>query len=179
MTIAATTAGVDRLRSRLRSIGTIARKPYDAGRGQLAIRRVRAVSRTEMDAGAGFGPSGAATPMAPTKPFGTKPATTPPLGGAAGSLGSAIQGGPGGSTSTGPNRAAIKISLPHVTIHREGGTIAITPRMRRFVGAVYGTGFPKGQTVITMPARTFLDMAAPQYQKAVKSVMVEAIEVAA
>lgn len=161
----------------------VLRRPYDGVRGRLALRRIRSVITEEFTRGVTFTPGGGAIPMKPTKAFGTRPATVPPLGGASSSLLAAWKGGPGGFQSTGPNRVTLGVSLVYAAVHR-GGTdvpsrtptrIRVTDRQRRFLGAAFGVHLRADTTHIVIPARPHVDARAPQYVEAARGVIVEAL----
>ena len=66
----------------LGDIQDIVRKPYDGVRGRLVQRGAIKVFEKQFARAGYFNPGGGISPWSPTKPFGTKPATRPTLGGA-------------------------------------------------------------------------------------------------
>ena len=157
----------------LGKIKDIARKPFDAGRGELVRRRSVAVFREQFSRGGYFGPNGLIT-WTPTQPFGSKPATVPPFGGG-GSLLAAMAGGPGGSWTSSANKVKMSLSLIYAAIHHEGGKIGVTPKLRGFVGFTFGVNLRSDKTAIIMPRRPLYDVRSPQLIDAARKVVLEAV----
>ena len=159
----------------LRAVGDIVRRPYDGIRGRQVQRRSIKVLEEQFRSGGYFGPSGALIRWPPTQPFGTRPATVPPLGGGSSSLLAAARGGPGGSWSIRSKSVRLTVSLPYWPVHDRGARIPITPRSRAFVRGQFGVDFRADKTHITIPQRRLIDARAPQFANAAREVVVEAI----
>lgn len=157
-----------------RRLGEIARKPLDGARGRLALRRVRKLIAGEFSRAHGYGPGNGQQTWRQTQPFGTRPATRPALGGPGSALAQAWQGGPGGFQSLGPRSVRFGVSLVYAQIHREGGQIGVTPKMRRFVAWRFGVNLRPDKKTIVIPKRPHADMRAPIFQRAARDVVVEA-----
>lgn len=166
--------GSEKLRKKLGRIGEIVRKPLDGVRGRLVLRRIRARIADEFNTGRGYGAGGGQQTWAATKPFGDRPATVPPLGGAGGSLARAWAGGAGGFAMFGPRSVVFGVNLPYGRIHREGGAIRVTPKMRAFLHH-RGVHLRKTTKTIVIPKRRHADVRAPIFVEAARGVVVEAI----
>jgi hypothetical protein len=177
MTIRATIKG-DAVEA-LNGVREVLRAPYGGNRGSRVRAAAQKVFAAQFARGGYFGPSGGLIPWTPTKPFGTKPATRPTLGGAAGSLARAAQGGQGGAWSTTPKTVKLFVSLIYWTVHDEGAQIRITNRMRAFVAAVFGVRFRDSKTHIVIPRRQLMDARAPQWSRLARDVVVKDISEAA
>lgn len=159
----------------LGKIRGIIQAPFDGVRGRLVQRGVIKVFERQFAQGGYFSPGGGVARWAPTRPFGTKPATKPALGGVGSSLMAAARGGPGGTWTRTPKRVTLSVSLIYWPVHDEGARIPITPRSRAKVRGEFGVNFRADKTHITIPRRRLIDARAPQWAKVAGEVVVEAI----
>ncbi len=160
----------------LGKIRGIVQAPFDGVRGRLVQRGVVKVFERQFVHGGYFSPGGGVARWAPTRPFGTRPATKPTLGGAGSSLMAAARGGPGGTWTRTPKRVTLSVSLVYWPVHDEGARIRITPRSRGLVRGKFGVTFRADKTHITIPRRRLFDARAPQWGKVAAEVVVKAIE---
>lgn len=159
----------------LRQVRGIVREPYGGKRGELIRASAQRTFANQFARGGNFGASGGFISWLPTQPFGTKPATRPPLGGASGSLARAAQGGAGGAWATSAKRVTLSIALIYWFVHDQGARIGITDRMRGKVAATFGVFFRAAKTHIVIPARRLIDTRAPQWGKLAREVVVSDI----
>lgn len=160
----------------LGKIRGIIERPFDGVRGRLVQRSAVKVFERQFAQGGYFSPGGGVARWAPTRPFGTRPATKPALGGVGSSLMAAARGGPGGTWTRTPKRVTLSVSLVYWPVHDEGARIGITPRMRGKVRGEFGVNFRADKTHITIPRRRLIDARAPQWGKVAAEVVVKAIE---
>lgn len=160
----------------LRNVRSVVQFPFAGARGRQVQRATVKVIEEQFRGGFYYSASGARVNWAPTQPFGTRPATVPPLGGARSSLLAAARGGPGGSWTISPKSLRLTVSLTYWQVHDEGARIRVTPRSRGFVGATFGVHFRKDKTHINIPRRRLIDPSAPQFIQAGREVLVKAIE---
>lgn len=176
----------------LKTLGRIARDPFGQARGRGTIRSVRRVAGREFARGGGFNPGGSFNAWKRTKPFGTRPAPSVPLGGLSGSLSSAWQGGPGGFAFVRGKSVVIGVTLIYAAMHRGGvdipsGKVTIVRAKKRtangqssmrllfiskFAALVSERKVREGMRI---PGRPHVDLRAPQYQEAMAAGIVEAI----
>jgi len=154
----------------------IVRKPYDKGRGALVRKAAVRVFEQQFARGGYFGASGSLIPWQPTQPFGAKPATVPPLGGADSSLLQAAKGGAGGAWSITSKRVSLAISLIYWPVHDKGARIPVTPRSRAFVRGKFGVNFRADKTHVVIPQRRLVDVRSPRFSRAQSEVFEEAFE---
>lgn len=169
------------MRRVLDDLREVAKRPYRGARGRRQIKAIRRVLSQEARQGAGFSPSGATFGFKAVRPFGTRPATSPPLGGPGSSYWRSWLGGPGSVTQIRGKGVVVASSLPYAIVHR-GGVTAGSPRVTeirpkkigrdgrtaRFhkLRGLFGV-FVRDDTVIRVPSRPHADPRAPQYQAAV------------
>ena len=94
-----------------------ARAPFGGSRGTWALRAIREAIAEEFSRGAertdfGF------RPWKKSRDFGTRKASNPPLGGAAGRFAKAWAGGAGGFSSVKPTEIILGSRLPGAAMHR-------------------------------------------------------------
>lgn len=160
----------------LRAVREVVSQPFAGARGRQAQRATVKVLEEQFRGGFHYSASGARVRWAPTNPFGTRPATVPPLGGASSSLLAAARGGPGGSWSISPKRLALTVGLVYWPVHDKGARIRLTPRSRGFLRHTFGVNFKSGKTHVVIPARRLIDARSPQFIQAGREVVVRAIE---
>lgn len=148
--------------------------PFADGRGEKVAKNARDVKAQQFTRGGGFTPTGF-RPWEPTREFGTRPATVPPLGGSGSGLLAAWRGGPGGSLSISPRRVVLAVDLIYAFVHEMGARIAITAKMRGFLRHRFGVNLSPSKTTIFIPARPGNDASAPEFIEAGRSVLLEAI----
>ncbi len=136
--------------------------PFSGQRGRDAIALLRKSVRKEFAAGAWSRPEGGTSSWKTVLPFGIRPAPPTPLGGTAGFLSAAWQGGQYGFQEKSDTKVAIGVTHDAAPVHRGGDPdpsesyvtiIPITEQMRKRVGYEFKTGFPREQTQIEIPAR--------------------------
>lgn len=169
----------DTISPALKRWGKIARRPWEQGRGRLVRRRAQKVFARQFVGGGYYGPSGNLTSWTPTKAFGTKLATVPPLGGASSSLLAASRGGPGGSWAITATRVSLTFSLVYAAVHDRGASIPVTAKSRAFVRGAFGVNLRKDKKAFIIPRRPLFDARAPQWAEAGRGVLVEAFTEAA
>lgn len=160
----------------LGKIRGIIERPFDGVRGRLVQRSAVKVFERQFAQGGYFSPGGGVARWAPTRPFGTRPATKPALGGVGSSLMAAARGGPGGTWTRTPKRVTLTVSLVYWPVHHEGARIGITSRMRGFVRGQFGVNFRGDKTHVAIPRRRLIDARAPQWGKVAAEVVAKAIE---
>lgn len=169
----------------------IAKDPFGQVRGRRTIRNVRRVAAREFGRGGGFVPSGAFNAWKRTKPFGSRPAPTVPLGGVRGSLAQAWQGGPGGFAFVRGKRVVLGVTLIYAAVHRGGadvpsGRVTLVKAKRftpsgqslmrlKFISFGVFVSEAKVRAGMRIAGRPHVDLRAPQYQEAMASGVVEAI----
>lgn len=158
----------------LRDLSLIVKQPYRGKRGAQVEAKAKAVLRNQFARGGFEGATGfSAWPR--TKPFGTKPATVPTLGGTGGSLAQAAAGGSGGVWSRTPRRVSLTIVPPVViywVAHDDGARIPVTDKMRGKVRALHGVNFRKDKTHLVLPRRPLIDPLAPVFARLARDVVV-------
>lgn len=174
-------SAVTRVFTRLREVVS---RPFAAVRGQRQIAAIRRVLTQEATAGAGFGPSGAATRFTPVLAFGSRPATSPPLGGPASLYWQSWLGGAGSVARVTDRGVVVASSLPWAIVHRGGVAVpedrATVIRAKRIsrdgrpamvhalrLGFGVNISSEKALSGMRVPSRPHADPRAPQYRDAV------------
>lgn len=175
---------VSRAVRKVKNLREVVSKPFAGIRGRAQIKALRNVMRTEASRGVGFTASGGGVPFRPVLPFGTRPATNPPLGGPGSTYWQSWLGGEGSFTRITPKGVVIGSSLPWAFVHRGGtsepasvvtvikakkkakdGRYAMGHKLR----GLYGVHIPEKTLArgLRVPSRPNVNPRAPQYRKAV------------
>jgi len=174
-------SAVKRIFAKLRDVVA---KPFKAARGQRQIAALRRVITQEASSGAGFGPSGGSVPFAPVLPFGTRPATNPPLGGPGSIYWQSWLGGAGSVARVTDRGVVVASSLPWAIVHRGGVDLPENrmtvirakriskdgrPAMVHALRGLYGVNISSAKALsgLQIPSRPHVDPRAPQYRDAV------------
>lgn len=175
----------------LKKIRQVLRRPFAEGRGRAGANAIKSlIVEQELGGGGGFTASGSFAPFQPSRPFGNRPATVPPLGGSSGAVARAWQAA---AISTANNRLAITAIAPFLIVHRGGKRLpkrTITAirakrrdsdgrlRMQKLLAARYGVFISEATLLgpgLQVPSRPHADPRSPQMREAVAAPIQQAI----